>query len=60
MNEQFIYETERKYRVNTDFTDGELWAITTALNQFMYDNPKLTEEQFALCEQALDKISNAL
>jgi hypothetical protein len=38
------------------FTDGEMWALTTALNQFMYDNSNLTEEQLALCEQAFDKI----
>lgn len=47
---------EREYLVNDYFTDGEMWAITSALNTFMHDNPHLTDEQYELCERAYDKL----
>lgn len=47
---------EPTFRVNDEFTDGEMWALTAALNKFMYDNPDLTEEQFELADSARNKL----
>lgn len=47
---------EPTFRVNEEFTDGEMWALTSALSKFMYDNPNLTEEQYELANSARDKL----
>lgn len=44
------------YVISDEFTEGEMWALVSALELFMYDNPNLTEEQYELCESAREKI----
>ena len=44
------------YEINDKFTEGEMWALISALELFMYDNLDLTEEQYELCESAREKI----
>lgn len=46
---------ENKYLINDYFSDGEMWAILTALDTIT-EEVWLTEEQYELVKSARDKI----
>ena len=46
---------EREYLINDYFSDGEMWAILTALDAIT-EEMWLTDEQYKLVESARNKI----
>ena len=44
-----------EYQINDYFSDGEMWALITALNA-MAEEMWLTDEQYKLVQSAKDKI----
>ena len=42
--------------INTTFTEEEIYAITTGLRMFMYENKYLNESGFKAASSALTKI----
>ena len=46
---------EREYLISDYFTDGEIWALLTALD-VMVEETWLTDEQYKLVESARNKI----
>ena len=46
---------EREYLINDYFSDGEMWALLTALD-VLAEETYLTDEQYKLVESARNKI----
>ena len=43
--------------VNDYFSDGEMGVLLMAINQFIYDNPRITDEQYELAVAAQNKLT---
>ena len=50
---------ERGYLISDYFSDGEVWALLTALD-VLAEETYLTEEQYKLVESARNKILEAI